>query len=145
MEGTVTEMQGRASGKTLLRDKVEVHIDQACTVDEADEAGYARLHRKLVQESIKWAAARGESMVDAVQLMVFNAADLEPVFKERFTGQNFKDIDGVYKALDCGLFGKNMSRKSLHPMLKVRGKEEYIRADSKFQVTFRNYPSCCQL
>ena len=29
-----------------------------------------------------------------------------------------------------------MARKSLHPMLKVFGKEEYVRADSKFKVVF---------
>ena len=69
--------------------------------------------------------------------MTFSAADLEPVISERFIDQSFEDIDGVYTALDCGFFGKNLSRKSLHPMLKVYGKDQYIRADSKFNMTFK--------
>ena len=70
-------------------------------------------------------------------MLVYKAAELEPVVKERFTDQTFDSIDGVYKALDCGLLGKNRNRSSIHPMLKVYNKDEYIRADSKFNVTFR--------
>ena len=72
--------------------------------------------------------------------MIFEAEDLERfgAIKERFTDQDYKDVHGVYKALDCGLLGKNRSRTSLHPMLRVYGKEEYIRADSKFDITFRH-------
>ena len=70
--------------------------------------------------------------------MVFNAAKLEPIVKERFTDECFKDINAVYEAIDCGLLGKPFSRKSLQPMLKVFGKEKYTRADSKFIVTFRH-------
>ena len=115
---------------------VEVHADQAWTVDEA-YPGYAGLHRQLTTNNIDRANACGESMYDAVQCMLFGAAYLEPFVKERFTDQGFQDIDHVYEALDCGLLGKNMARKSLHPMLKVFGKEEYVRADSKFKVVFR--------
>lgn len=76
-------------------------------------------------------------MYDAVQCMFFGAVYLEPFVKERFTDQGFEDIDhDVYGALDCGLLGKNKARYSLHPKLKVFGKE-YIRADSKFKVVFR--------
>ena len=115
---------------------MEVHADQAWTVDEADP-GYVELHGQLTADNIDRANACGESMYDAVQCMLFGAVDLEPFVKERFTDQGFQDIDQVYEALDCGLLGKNKFRYSLHPMLKVFGKEEYIRADSKFKVVFR--------
>ena len=115
---------------------MEVHADQAWTVDEADP-GYAGLHKQLTTSNIDWANACGESMYDAVQCMFFGAVYLEPFVKERFTDQGFEDIDhDVYGALDCGLLGKNKARYSLHPKLKVFGKE-YIRADSKFKVVFR--------
>ena len=119
-----------------LQDKVVVHADQAWVVDEADP-GYAELHRKLTNDRIESAIARQESMYDAVQLMVFRAADLEPVIKQTFMGQSFRDLDGVYKALDCGLLGQNRARYSLQPLLKVYGRQEYIRADSKFEVIFK--------
>ena len=124
-----------------LQDKVEVHADQALTVDE-ESPGYKQLYRTTVQRalgSFDWGKGQGPLWYDAVQLLVFSAADLEPVpVFERFTDQSFEDIDGVYTALDCGLLGKNFRRKRLHPMLKVYGKEEYIRADSNFKVTFRH-------
>ena len=58
------------------------------------------------------------------------ASALERVSSGCLTDQRFEDTDGVYKMLDCGLLGKTMSRVSLHPMLKVYVKEQYIRADS---------------
>ena len=63
--------------------------------------------------------------------------NLEPVIKETFMGQSFRDLDGVYKALDCGLLGKNMARHSFQPLLKVYGGQEYVRAESKFEVIFK--------
>ena len=120
----------------MLQDKVVVHADQAWVMDEADP-GYAGLHRKLVNYKIESAIARDESTYDAVQLMVFRAADLEPVIKETFMGQSFLDLDGVYKALDCWLLGENKARYILQPLLKVYGRQEYIRADSKFEVIFK--------
>ena len=56
-----------------LQNVVEVHADQAWTVDEADP-GYAGLHRQLITNNIDWANACGESMYDAVQCMFFGAA-----------------------------------------------------------------------
>ncbi len=66
------------------------------------------------------------------------SSDLEPVVKERFTGRNFQDIDGVYNALDCGESERHDYKYSWLPMLKIYGKQLYIRADSKFHVTFRH-------
>ena len=120
--------------------QVDVHADQACTVDEADQSdpSYAILHRAMITHSIKVAQANGKSLYNAVQHMVFARGQLVPVIREWFTDQNFKDVDGVYKALDCGLLGKNADRRTLHPMLKVYGKAEYVRADSSFEFNFRH-------
>ena len=116
------------------RKEVEVHADQAYLVDQNDR-DYAALHTKMVHRRFR---GYGEEGIDAVQYMVFDRFDLEPfVIKERFTGQSFQDIDGVYHALDCeDYFGRD--REGLIPMLKVYGQQKLIRADSKFKVTFKH-------
>ena len=69
------DLSDRPPSPETLQNKVEVHADQAWTVDEADP-GYVELRGQLTADNIGRANACGESMYDAVQCMLFDAVDL---------------------------------------------------------------------